>query len=209
MLHHRHHHEQVRVVGRVTGGPERGERSLGTRPGGLVVQAIRILERHLIADEIGDLLLEQAHRSVAALAVIPLERQVEIVRGQRHERRVRAVRRRHEAVDRRALRAVDDDRRAQIVVLRARDRLAVREARFQVVPQVQVEIEARQRVVITRVVLDRREVRAERHREVVVVLPEEGGRRQHVRNRLHVGVLVAHADQQIPRQRGEMAFHAP
>src|SRR5690606_38950015 len=125
----------------------------------------------LRADEVVHALVEEAYGSVACVVVVPLEREIEVVRLQRHELRVRGRSRRRGAVEGRSDRAELAHRGGQVLVRRARYRLAVRQQGFQVVPQRNVEIEARQDVVVL-VLLGYRGDRAfPDGAEVVVVLP--------------------------------------
>ena len=87
--------------------------------------------------------MEVTDSSVATLVVVPLEREIEVIRFQRFERRVAGIR---EAAEGTAL--PEQESALDVIVIRSADRLAIRCAEQDIVNDLDVEVDVRQQVIV-------------------------------------------------------------
>ena len=152
---------------------------------------MRHVEQRLVdffnANEILDVFVEVTHREIAVVTVIPLHRDIDIVRFEGLEVRVTTVT--ITAVDSQQL--VNRLTTLNISVIRPRHRLTEREPRHDVVGHAQTEINVGQDIVVA--TLQLREVSVTLNgAELVTAYPVDahivGGQRL----RVHIGLLITH-----------------
>ena len=140
-------------------------------PAGDIAQAEQVCRYLLVADKVLYRLVEQGGRKGTALAVVELQRQVEVVGLQRLQLRVTPATGGNATQVRRRARITGCGIDEHAGIRRARDGCAERGARFQVIGDIHREVEARQQVAIVESLHHRLGIRADLVEEVVVRCP--------------------------------------